>query len=121
LELGPNLDFSAGFNITKLSGSVSLKAGVTGIILNTVRVEVNLVQKTSLDIHGWTLVFTPIPFNLGLEVDLDFELYIAMDVQISLETMNESIPLIEIQFELLMNIHKKALALTQTYNWRYLI
>jgi hypothetical protein len=89
LELGPNLDFSAGFNITKLSGSVSLEAGVTGAIPDTARAEIDLVQKTSLDIHGWTPVFTPIPFNLDLEVDLDFELYVAIAVQISLEAMSK--------------------------------
>lgn len=105
LELGPNLDFSAGFNITKLSGSVSLEAGVTGAIPNTARAEVDLVQKTSLDIHGWTPVFTPIPFNLDLEVDLDFELYVAVAVQVSLEAMSESTPSIDRKFESLMNIH----------------
>jgi hypothetical protein len=83
------------------------EAGVTDTIPNTVRVEVNSVQKTSFNIHGLTLVYTPIPFNLNLEVDLNFELYITMVVQTSLETMSESIPLIDIKFESLINIHKK--------------
>jgi hypothetical protein len=82
------------FNITKLSGSGSVWAGVTDTIPNTIKVEVNSVQKTSFNIHGSTLVFTPIPFNLNLKVDLNFELYITMAVQISLETMSESIPLL---------------------------
>lgn len=89
LTLGPNLDFSAGFNVTKLSGSVTLEAGVTGAIPDTARAEIDLVQKTSLDVHGWTPVFTPIPFNLDLEVDVNLEVYFAVAVQVSLEVMSK--------------------------------
>jgi hypothetical protein len=52
LKLGLNLDVSVGFNVTKLSGSMSLETGVTGAISNSARAEVDLVKKTKLDIKG---------------------------------------------------------------------
>ena len=87
LELGPNLDFSAGFNITKLSGSVTLEAGVTGAIPNTAKAEIDLIQKTKIDISGWTPTFTPIPLDVDLEVDINGEFYVAIAVQVSLECL----------------------------------
>jgi hypothetical protein len=52
LKLGLNLDVSVGFDVTKLSGSMSLETGVTGAISNSARAEVDLVKKTKLDIKG---------------------------------------------------------------------
>jgi hypothetical protein len=89
LKIGPNLDFSAGFNVTKLLGSVTLEAGVAAAIPDTSRVEIDLVEKEELDVIGWTPTFKPIPFNVDFQVDLDLELYVAVSVQVSFDCLSK--------------------------------
>jgi Domain of unknown function (DUF7029) len=89
LQLGPNLDFSAGFNVEKLTGSVNFAGGVKGAVPDTSTAEIDLVKKKTMGTSGWKPLFTSIPFSIDGEVDFDFDLYIAVSVQLSLTAMSE--------------------------------
>jgi hypothetical protein len=82
LEVGPEIVFSAGAELSGLSGSASISSGVSIALQDSAHVTLDLL-KPHLDSSGWTPTVTKTPMKLDAKLSAEVKFYIKAKVELA--------------------------------------
>lgn len=83
LTVGPNLKFSGGLTVSKITGSAQISSGITATVPDTSVASVDFAT-SAVDVKGWTPTFKADPVTFSAQVDSEVSLYVQIAVAISL-------------------------------------